>query len=238
MTNSNTKTVTVTEIRAYLRTHGSPEHAAGVQWFFKEEVRSYGWYTAPLRGYGRELHVALNSKPERMLSVAEALFGSPVLDEKTLAVFLVQPSLHRFDEAEFTRFEGWIDRVASWADHDALVMFLIGPLMAARRARARRVFAWARSRDHWHRRAAAVALIHGIRQGLFYEEADKIATRLRCDADDMVQKGLGWLLREWCKHDPKAAIPVVMRIRTDAARLVVRTAVETLPAARRAKILR
>jgi len=36
-------------IRKLLREQGSPEHAAGVQWFFKKKVQSYGWYTDDLR---------------------------------------------------------------------------------------------------------------------------------------------------------------------------------------------
>jgi len=237
MTRPAPPAVTLAAIRTHLRDHGSAEHAAGVQWFFKEEVRSWGWYTEPLRRYGRVLHAHMAGNQARMLAVATALFRSPVLEEKTLAVFLAQRSLGRFDEPEFTRLEAWLDRVASWADHDALAMFLLGPLLVTRPARVRRVRVWARSRDRWHRRAAAVALIHGVRRGLFYAEADHIVTRLRRDNDDMVQKGLGWLLREWCKHDRAAALPVVMRIRRETSRLVLRTACETLPPADRARVL-
>jgi hypothetical protein len=64
-----------------------------------------------------------------------------------------------------------------------------------------------------------VSLIHGIRRGLFEEEAVAVTERLLADRDDMVQKGLGWLLREWAKHDPKAAVPVLMAIRHRAPRL-------------------
>jgi len=53
----------------------------------------------------------------------------------------------------------------------------------------------------------------------------------------MVQKGLGWLLREWAKHDPKAAVPVLMAIRGRASRLVLRTACEKLSPALREAVL-
>jgi len=53
----------------------------------------------------------------------------------------------------------------------------------------------------------------------------------------MVQKGLGWLLRETAKHDAKRTVPYLMKIRERAPRLVLRTACETLPAAVREKIL-
>jgi hypothetical protein len=126
----------VRAICRHLETNGSPQHAAGVQWFFKEAVRSHGWYTAPLRAYARTVHRALAADPGVLLAVADALFARPVLEEKAVAVTMLQPSLRRFGAAEFRRFERWLDRVSSWADHDALVMFLLGPLMADDPARA------------------------------------------------------------------------------------------------------
>jgi len=53
----------------------------------------------------------------------------------------------------------------------------------------------------------------------------------------MVQKGLGWLLRETAKADPKRTVPYLRKIRGKAPRLVLRTACETLPAAAQKRIL-
>jgi len=50
----------------------------------------------------------------------------------------------------------------------------------------------------------------------------------------MVQKGLGWLLRETAKADAERTVPYLMSIRGKAPRLVLRTACETLtPTARK-----
>ena len=57
------------------------------------------------------------------------------------------------------------------------------------------------------------------------------------DEDDMVQKGLGWLLREAAKADPERTVPYLMTIRDAAPRLVLRTACEKLSAPERARIL-
>jgi hypothetical protein len=41
----STSAVIATQIRQMLKRGGSSEYANGVQWFFKEEIKSYGWYT-------------------------------------------------------------------------------------------------------------------------------------------------------------------------------------------------
>jgi 3-methyladenine DNA glycosylase AlkD len=230
-------TPTLRHIVGHLKSHGSREHAAGVQWFFKEEIRSYGWRAADLRRYARALNHEYRGEPSSLLAVADALFGRDVLEEKALGVLVLQPSLRGFGSAEFRRFERWLTRVSTWADHDALVMFLLGPLMTADPRRAQRAFIWASSRHRWHRRAAAVVLIDGVRKGLFTREATDMTHRLLADNDDMVRKGLGWLLREWGKVRPEETVPLLMDVRTRAARLVLRTACERLPARDRARIL-
>jgi 3-methyladenine DNA glycosylase AlkD len=237
MRRGQSATSIVREIVAHLRDHGSPEHAAGVQWFFKEEVQSHGWYTEDLRRYARALHRQLVHDQALLLDVAERLFGSPVLEEKALAVTMLEPALRRFGSPEFRRFETWFGQVRSWADHDALAMYLIGPLLVADPRRVRRPLRWASSPSRWRRRGAAVSLIHGIRRGLFYQEATVVTEQLVADRDDMVQKGLGWLLREWAKHDPGAAVPVLMAIRGRASRLVLRTGCEKLAPALRRQVL-
>jgi 3-methyladenine DNA glycosylase AlkD len=82
-----------------------------------------------------------------------------------------------------------------------------------------------------------VALIQGTRQRLFFPEIIKLSDQLLSDQDDMVQKGLGWLLRETAKANAARTVPYLMRIRTCAPRLVLRTACETLPAAMKKRIL-
>jgi len=172
-----------------------------------------------------------------LVAVADDLFSGAVLEEKTAAIFLLEKLDARFGDREFKLFESWLDRISSWADHDGLVHYLIAPMVAAKATRVRTVFRWAKSRDRWHRRAACVALIQGTRQKKFFPQIVKLSDRLLADEDDMVQKGLGWLLRETAKYDPKRTLPYLMKIRGTATRLVLRTACETLPAAVKNRIL-
>ena len=99
-------------------------------------------------------------------------------------------------------------RISNWSDHDALVHYLIAPMMVTKPARASRVFHWAKSRSRWFRRAACVALIQGTRREMFFSEIVHLSGLLLSDEDDMVQKGLGWLLRETVKLDRATSRPL------------------------------
>ena len=228
-----------TDIRRLLKDGGTAEHAAGVQWFFKEEVKSHGWYTADLRKAAVKCRRAVVKEfgLPFLLQVADELFSGRNLEEKIFGVFLLENLTGDFGDAEFRLFESWLPRISSWADHDGLVHYLISPMVAARPIRTKNVFRWAKSQDRWLRRAACVALIRGARQKMFFPEIKRLTAMLLADEDDMVQKGLGWLLRETAKFDAKRTVPYLMSIRKHAPRLVLRTACETLPIGARKKIL-
>jgi 3-methyladenine DNA glycosylase AlkD len=226
-------------IRRVLKDGGSAPHAEGVQWFFKEEIKSRGWYTAELRKVAvRFRRSILKERGQKFLiKVADQLFSGDILEEKMFAVFLLQQLADKFDDTEFKLFERWLDSISSWAEHDGLVQYLIGPMIVAKPKRAAAVFRWAKSRDRWHRRAACVALIQGARRKMFFPQIMRLSNLLLRDEDDMVQKGLGWLLRETAKFDAATTLPYLMKIRDRAPRLVLRTACERLPAAEKEKVL-
>ena len=237
--NKVTPSTVAAEIRRVLSNGRSAKHAADVQWFFKEEIKSHGWYTADLRRAVRSMRKEIRAELglDFLVKVADQLFTGSNLEEKVAAVFLLEGMEAEFGDQEFRLFEAWLDRIRTWADHDALVHSLIGPMILTKPARRKKVFAWAKSPNRWQRRAACVALIRGTRAKMFFPEIKQLSNLLLTDEDGMVQKGLGWLLRETAKYDAKRTVPYLMKIRGRAPRLVLRTACETLPASVRKKIL-
>jgi 3-methyladenine DNA glycosylase AlkD len=227
------------EVRRALKAGGSPERSSSVQRFFKEEVQSHGWRTADLRRaavrWRRE--ILQKSDLKFLLQVADHLFAGTINEDKNVAVFLLENITDKFGDEEFRLLESWLPRISNWSDHDALVHYLIAPMVVAKPARASRVFYWAKSRNRWFRRAACVALIQGARRKIFFSEIIRLSATLLSDEDDMVRKGLGWLLRETAKADVQRAVPYLMSIRERAPRLVLRTACETLPRTTRKAIL-
>lgn len=230
-------------IRRVLKDGGSAPHSEEVQRFFKEEVKSRGWYTAELRKVARRFRRALLAEHglAYLVQVADQLFQGDIQEEKSFAVMLLEDSTADFGEQHFRLFSKWLDRVTNWADHDALVHYLVGPMIAADSSRVSSVHRWAQSRNRWHRRAASVALIRTMRDpGLRrrgFAEMKRVTEVLLADSDDMVQKGLGWLLREAAKADAKLTMPLLLSIKHRAPRLVLRTACETLRVPDRRRVL-
>lgn len=230
-------------IRRVLKDGGSAPHSEEVQRFFKEEVKSRGWYTAEMRKVARRFTRALlhDHGVEYVVRVADQLFHGDVLEEKVFAVMLLETNTADFSDKDFRLFSSWLDRVASWAEHDALAHDVLGRMVVADHARAKQIYRWAKSPNRWRRRAVAVSLIRSVRDANCrrhaYEDVKKITAILLGDSDDMVQKGLGWLLRETAKADAKLTIPLLLEIKAKAPRLVLRTACETLTVAQREKVM-
>jgi 3-methyladenine DNA glycosylase AlkD len=226
-------------IRTVLKNGGSAPHTQEVQRFFKHEVKSRGWYTAELRKVAKRFRRAIVDEHglPYLLQVADQLFRGEVLEEKAFAVLLLEDMTSQFDRGEFKLFEDWLDRITNWADHDALVHCLIGPMVAEDEAYLSRLPRWAKKKTIWHQRAAAVSLIHSTRQHKNFDHIQRISELLLTSDDDMVQKGLGWLLREAAKANPRQTVAYLTTIRKRTPRFVLRTACETLPAATRERVM-
>lgn len=226
-------------IRRVLKDGGSAPHTEEVQRFFKHEVKSRGWYTGEMRKVAKRFRRTILAEQGMafLVQVSDQLFRGDVLEERVFAVMLLEDLTGQFGPREFKLFESWLDRITTWADHDGLLHYLIGPMIAADDRYLLRPPRWAKKRSRWHQRAAAVSLIRSTRAHKNFEYIQRITEMLLPSDDDMVQKGLGWLLREAAKANRDQTVAYLMAIRGRAPRLVLRTACETLPAEMRQQVL-
>jgi 3-methyladenine DNA glycosylase AlkD len=207
--------------------------------FFKSPVQAYGWRTVEVRKLAARLRSEiLTEKDGRLLfAVAEKLFNGSRLEEATLGVALLERSVKSFGEVEFRRLERWLGWVRDWSACDALSCSLLGPLVIADARRVRRLSGWARSRNTWHRRAAVVSLVPAARKGLYAKEILRLCEGLLRDKEYMVQKGVGWSLKETSRSHRAQVVRFLLRAKKRAPRLLLRTACEKLPARERRRVL-
>jgi len=102
---------------------------------------------------------------------------------------------------------------------------------------AGRMRGWARDRNMWVRRASAVALIPLARRSAALDVAYDVAKRLHGDREDLIQKAVGWLLREAGKADAKRLERYLLRYGAVIPRTAIRYAIERFPETQRRRIL-
>jgi len=202
-------------------------------------VKPYGVRTPHIRELARLAYSQVKRWPLRDRDrLVNEFWKSGMLEEGVLATHLYRRFAKSCNEREFAMFERWIDRyVTNWSNCDGLSTWLIAACIENRPGLAGRLPAWTKSRNRWKRRAAAVSFIQEAKRGRQTETIFYICDLLLGDADDMVQKGVGWLLKETYPQKPRAALEFLDPRRTRAPRLVLRLAAEKMTGRDRERLL-
>lgn len=229
----------ILKIREILKRNSNEKIRESGRRFFKEEVRMYGMKTADVSRIAEEKFKELaGEKKNEIFSLCEELFGSGFMEERFIACDWAYRLRDVYEERDFAVFENWLEKyIDNWATCDTLCNHTIGSFIEKYPEYSGRLKEWARSDNRWLRRAAAVTLIIPARKGKFLKEIFEIADILFLDADDMVQKGYGWMLKEASKADQKAVFDYVMKNRKKMPRTALRYAIEKMPKDLRAKAM-
>lgn len=223
-------TALLKEMRAQLKAAADPEFAAGVRRFFKEPVKPYGVRTPKIRELARSAYRECKNWPAAERDrFADQLWRSGMLEEGALAPHFYRRFSKSCGEREFAMFERWIDGyVSNWAHCDGVSTWLIAACIENRPGLADRLGGWTRSKNRWKRRSAAVSFIQEAKRGRQTETILHISGLLLHDADDMVRKGVGWLLKETYPKKPREVLEFLGPLRKGAPRLVLRLAAEKM----------
>jgi 3-methyladenine DNA glycosylase AlkD len=205
------------------------------------DLRFHNVGTKAMRALARSIHTAHRDEwsIDEAMGFANLLMADQYLEVKSLGIEVVVRYRRDFTPRLLPMWKRWLARNQStnWATTDAISCFLIGPLLVKHPELAPEMREWARHRNMWVRRAAAAGLIASARKGCALEVAYDVARRLHADPNDLIQKAVGWLLREAGKAD-SARLEQYLRT-TGAAipRTTVRYAIERFPEKRRRLLL-
>jgi 3-methyladenine DNA glycosylase AlkD len=173
------------------------------------------------------------------LTFADVLIRDRYFEAKALAVEVLACYRRVFTPRLLPAWKRWLVRndSSNWATTDAICGYLIGPLLVAYPTLVPRVAAWSADRNVWVRRASAVSLIPSVRKGVGVDAVYAVARRLHADREDLIQKAVGWLLREAGTTD-MARLERHLRVHGPAIpRVTVRYAIERMPEGARKAIL-
>ncbi|HPD44583.1 MAG TPA: DNA alkylation repair protein [Candidatus Woesebacteria bacterium] len=163
------------------------------------------------------------------LKVADQLYKSGVFEEATVAESILKEFKNYFDNLTFDKFDEWIDYIKNWANIDMLCGWLITPIILKDDTKLKTILRWTKSKNRWRRRAAIVSFVKPVKKGKYLKQALEVAEELIQDEDEMVQKGVGWLLKEAGGVFPDETTRFLMRWRPKISKLVLRLAREKLP---------
>jgi 3-methyladenine DNA glycosylase AlkD len=174
------------------------------------------------------------------MAFAELLMPDRHLEAKAVGIEVVARYRRSFKPRLLRHWKRWLAKnyASNWATTDTICGFLIGPLLLQHPELVTEMRAWARDRNMWVRRAAIVSLIRSVRAGTALDATYEIARRLHDDDEDLIQKAVGWVLREAGKVDQRR-LERYLRVNGPVVpRITVRYAIERFPIAKRAALLK
>jgi 3-methyladenine DNA glycosylase AlkD len=207
--------------------------------------RDMGFYntgSGHVRALAREIYAAHRDRwtLADAVAFADSLMPDRYLEVKAVGLEVVARYRKQFTPSVLARCKRWLanNYSANWATTDEMCGVIIGPLLAGLPRLIPQMRGWSKHRNMWVRRASMVGLLHPMRQGHTLDLVYEIAKRLHPDREDLIQKAVGWALREAGKID---APRLERYLRANVAaipRTTFRYAIERFPERRRRALLR
>ena len=219
------------QVREELLTNADPQTKASGERFFKEAVRIHGVKSATVTALASKYFNDVRTRgKDGVFSLCDNLWRTGYLEESGIACHWSYGMRTQFTKEDFLTFQRWVaEYVSNWAACDTLCNHTVGAFVEMYPECLESLKQWALSENRWMRRAAAVSLIVPARRGRFLDEVFAIADILLRDADDLVQKGYGWMLKSASQAHQAEVFDYVMRHKAVMPRTALRYAIEKMP---------
>jgi 3-methyladenine DNA glycosylase AlkD len=226
-------------VRERLAAAADPLVKEGMERYFKGTIRANGVKAPVVHALAREIHKEVKQWPAAQRNrFCTELFRSGMSEEGGVAIYLYRYFRSGCHQCEFRLFERWIDRyVDNWAWCDGVSSWLVHASLKNEPSLIEEIPGWTESPKRWKRRAAAVSLMPFGQRGEQTQAIFAVARLLAGDADDMVRKGVGWLLKETYPRKRRETVRFLRSVKPPFARLVLRIAAEKMTAGDRERAL-
>lgn len=225
------------ELEKNLRRLGSPQKAKIQQAFFKTGPGQYAEGDIFLGVTVPETRRLVKGAELSILEIQKALY-SKFHEVRLAALFILTASFERANQAArkkiFNFYMTHSKQVNNWDLVDGSAHLIAGRHLENKSRAA--LYRFAKSKNLWQRRIAAVSTWHEIRQGRF-EETLKISKMLLNDEHDLIHKACGWMLREADKTRPGCIDKFLKEHQTVMPRTMLRYAIERFPENKKRKVM-
>ncbi|MBI2888175.1 MAG: DNA alkylation repair protein [Chloroflexi bacterium] len=218
-------------LQSALRAHADPARASAQKRYFKEPIATYGLPVPQVRALAKAYRPRLKKEAglEDVLALCQRLLATGGLEEGLAVETLMEPFVKLLDPEHFPILDRWVDHFSNWAVTDGVSVHVIGALLERHPALAGRLVPWTAGASRWRRRAACVSLVIPVRHGrVSPAQVFAVTDPLMLDKDDMVQKGAGWILRDFSISHQDEVVEYLKKYPA-AGRTLVRYALEKMP---------
>jgi len=227
------------KLRSKLRTMADPEKAKVLQRFFKTGPGQYGEGDVFLGIQVPALRKLAKENPDLDEAALQVLLRSSIHEERMLSLLiLIQKYVRGKDEERKKIYDFYLENTSfinNWDLVDLSAEHVVGNFLM--RGSRRPLYLLAKSRSLWERRIAILATFHFIKQHEFSDTL-KIAAILLSDKEDLIQKAVGWMLREVGKRDLEAEEQFLRKSYQKMPRTMLRYAIERFPEEKRKQYLK
>ncbi len=222
-----------------LRKLASREKAETARRFFKTGPGEYGEGDVFIGVRVPELRKLAREFQALSLTEVRKLIRSEIHEERLLALLILVGNLPKADPKVQKRiydlYMAHLRYIDNWDLVDASAEHVVGAYLKERDKKP--LYRLARSRVLWERRVAVMATFHDIKRNEFAETL-KIAWVLLSDEEDLIQKAVGWMLREVGKRDMAVEEEFLKKHYAKMPRTMLRYAIERFPEPKRQRYLK
>ena len=231
---SHLQTLNAGDAQQHLRSLASPDVAAISARFFKTGPRQYGEGDVFIGVRVPAIRKVAKEFRSLPLRDVEALLQSKIHEERLLALAILVTQFQKADDKVrkpiYDLYLANTDRINNWDLVDLSAPQIVGGYLECRSRKP--LIRLARSASLWERRIAILATFHFIRRGEF-DDTLKIAEMLLADAEDLIHKAVGWMLREVGKRDLPREEKFLDQHHRAMPRTMLRYAIERFPQQKR-----
>lgn len=222
------------EIEKALAAYADPEKRVVLPRFFKTGKGEYGEGDRFLGVVVPNTRRVARQCKDAPFAVVEQLLGSPWHECRLCGLLILVERFKKADERcrkvvydLYCSNTQWIN---NWDLVDLSVPYIVGEYLLDKPRT--QLYVWAQSHSLWERRMAIVATHAFVRRSDF-TDACALSERLLLSQHDLMQKAVGWTLREVGKRDKEVLTAFLDRHAAIMPRTMLRYSIEHFPAPER-----
>ncbi len=203
----------------------NPEKAKASSWFFKTGEGQYGYGDQFIGVTVPEQRKLAKKYKDSSLAKLEGSLASPIHEHRLTSLFILVLQYQKAkDKKPFADFYlKNLKFVNNWDLVDSSAPYILGDYLLDKPKE--QLYKLARSKDLWERRVAMISCGGFIKKNEF-SDALEIAEILVGDKEDLIQKAVGWMLREIGNRDLKMEEKFLDKHYLSMPRTMLRYAIE------------